>query len=256
MHATTLINIGNTNIEFTVWDGQCIGDVQCLQTAQILHDVSVLDGYCRPKNRPIVIACVVPEARKRFEHHFDADHLIWLSSDHELGLDFSLVDRRTIGADRLANAVAACCEPQLPVIVLDCGTAITVDIVDSRRRFLGGSIMPGRQLLRTALANGTGQLPMVGFAENLPQPIGTTTADAIRSGLDLGVIGAVQRVLDDSRGVLASPSIPVIVVGGDREYFARHLANVRRGPDSFTLLGLGRVANRLVEYQNSLVMTR
>ena len=65
-------------------------------------------------------------------------------------LDFSSVDSSTLGADRVANAVAAL-DYGTPALVLDCGSAVTIELIDASRRFLGGAIAPGRKMLRQAL---------------------------------------------------------------------------------------------------------
>jgi type III pantothenate kinase len=170
----------------------------------------------------------------------------FVSAESVPEIDFSLVDTSTLGADRVANAAVIAAELLAPAIVLDCGTAITTEVVDAEYRFRGGAIMPGRRLLRRALKANTGQLPEIPFGDDSPPAVGVNTAEAIRAGIDLGVLGAVQRVIDASRAELGGgEGCDVYVVGGDAGFFLEHLVAVTRGAEDFTMRGLALIAGRL-----------
>ena len=137
---------------------------------------------------------------------------------------------------RSANAVAAAEYYPLPALVVDCGSAITFELVDARRRFLGGAILPGRLLMRKALNSGTAQLPEVPLAETPPELPGRNTGDAIRLGVDGGAIGMVREVAGRlSAGIgLAS----MVLTGGDAGFFAPHFPSWRVAAPEFTLQGI------------------
>lgn len=241
MDAAILANIGNSRSEFARWERGRVHEREQGSTAEFLS------GHWQPRlarengGLPRLAACVVPSARRQLDQVGGWEWLTWQTA---VDLDFSAVDPRTVGADRLANAVAAINELPLPAIVIDCGTAITVEVVDRKRRFLGGAIMAGRRLARQALAGGTGQLPMLPDSMDLPDAIGTTTRAAMRAGIDRGAIGAVQRLLDDTREALGRTKLPGTVVGGDRSFFANNLDGVQEGPEDWTLRGLAWVLRR------------
>jgi len=124
----------------------------------------------------------------------------------------------SVGADRLASAVAAYAEFQAPCVIIDAGTAITVDAVSADGVFQGGTIMPGLGLSICCLSEGTAQLP--DFTPGaLGPPIGRSTRSAITSGVSRGLAGAVDRLIADVATELDGPA-KVVLTGGDADRFA------------------------------------
>ena len=237
-----LLNIGNTHTQVAL--SRAPGRVRLLGTVATadLKPGRLPALLARHRRLPVLAACVVPRVRRLLAEQ--GLRVTWLSAKLDLGLDFSGVDSRTVGADRVANAVAAAAELPLPAVVLDCGTAVTTVVVDRRRRFLGGAIMPGRRLARAALAQGTGQLPLVALTPRAGRALGRNTVEAIRAGVDQGVLGAAARLATLARQQFRSP-LSVVAVGGDRRFFASQLDGVALGPPDFTLRGLAHAAARL-----------
>lgn len=119
-----------------------------------------------------------------------------------------------LGADRLADAVAAYIEFGSPSIIVDAGTAVTIDAVGGESpAFLGGSILPGLRLAANALARGTALLPDVDVSDT-GSALAASTADAIRAGVVRGLAGAIDRLVADITAQLGKPA-PVILTGGD-----------------------------------------
>jgi type III pantothenate kinase len=171
------------------------------------------------------------------------DRMTWVDASLDLGVDLSEIDTTTIGADRLANAVAAVHECDLPVLIIDFGTAISSVLIDANRRLRGGFILPGRLLQRQVLAERTGQLPFVELG-SLPQsPFAGNTEQAMRAGLDFGALGAVERLIDECTHALSG--LRAYAVGGDATFF--HAGSNRLSPldTAFTLRGVGYVSERL-----------
>ncbi len=239
----TLVNIGNTHTQIGQAEGLRVRLVREAATADLL--AGRLRGELALCQGPCLAACVVPAAREALSEALPGREVVYLDAGRVTEVSFALVDASTLGADRIANAVAAACEIGGPVVVLDCGTCVTTEAVDAQRQFRGGAILPGRALLRRALHEHTGQLPLVDLGPDRPAALGTATRDAIRAGVDLGILGAVERVLAESRAALGAPGCPAVAVGGDAAFFCRHLGGVTPGPALFTLRGLARVAARL-----------
>lgn len=123
---------------------------------------------------------------------------------------------RTVGADRLVAAVAAVAEFGAPVIVVDFGTAITVDAVSRRREYLGGAILPGLELAADALAARTALLPRLdlsGAPRRRTAALGRTTRDSLEAGLRLGAAGAVRALIAGLRRRVGAAA-PVVATGG------------------------------------------
>jgi type III pantothenate kinase len=117
-----------------------------------------------------------------------------------------------VGADRLANAVAAYDRVGDSCVVVDFGTAITYDVISSAGEYLGGIITPGAEISIDALYDRAAKLPKVELAE--PKAlIGKSTVDAIRSGIVYGFAGQVDGIVRRLRGELGS-STTVIATGG------------------------------------------
>lgn len=125
-----------------------------------------------------------------------------------------------VGMDRLAAAVAAnhLRRKGAPAIVVDAGTAITVDAVDADGAFLGGTILPGFRMTAKALATDTDLLPFADatFQGMPPDVIGNSTVAAIRSGIFWGATGAIRELVTRIGESLGGQP-QVFVTGGDAE---------------------------------------
>lgn len=181
-----------------------------------------------------------------------------------LGLRLIVADQRTIpipvhlrrsdtvGADRLLDAWAATLRFGAPLIVVDLGTATTVDAVGADGAFLGGAILPGIELGAQALARGTAQLPRID-ATDLPAAIGTDTPAAIASGLVFGHVGAVRELVGRMKAQIGVRATVVVTGGLSRASWANAWTAAGDGlpriadvvdPD-LTLRGLGRLGASL-----------
>jgi len=240
--AVLLLNVGNTNTEIAVAEAAGLTRVDGVSTAELLAVGGSVGLLAERPGDACLVACVVPSVRACLLGARPAGTVTFLDASMIAGIDFARVDTSTLGADRIANAAGAVASSGTPVIVLDCGTAITTEAVDADGRFRGGAIAPGRCLQRVALHTGTGQLPKVPLAQDLPVALGTNTASAIRAGIDLGAIGAAERLIAGARVEIGSEDCPVLVTGGDAPFFIVHLADVRAAPPNLTLLGLVAVA--------------
>ena len=118
-----------------------------------------------------------------------------------------------VGADRLANAVAAWAEFRAACIVVDAGSAVTVDAVSADGAFVGGAIIPGVALSARALAEGTALLPELEIAGS-EAAIGSSTAAAMASGVLRGLAGAVDRLVAEIGEELGGAG-HVLATGGD-----------------------------------------
>ena len=221
-----LLDIGNTHTRIAQSRGAAIRILRTLPTAE-------LAASDLPADERIAAASVVPSAAARlsplgitFVNAGNCGNLI----------DFGRVDGSTLGADRVANAVAAAEFYELPALVIDCGSAITCELVDEKRRFLGGAIAPGRMLQRRALHLGTAQLPETELATAIPDHPGRNTAEAIELGVDAGAVGMVRELA--SRMGQAAHLRTVVLAGGDAGFFAAHFPEWRVAEPDFTLQGI------------------
>jgi len=151
-----------------------------------------------------------------------------------------------VGIDRLcAAAAAAAYAPGRPIVVVDCGTATTVDMVSPAGEFLGGAILPGPTLLARALAEGTSRLPEVAALDSAPPPAmpGRSTQAAIAAGIGWGMRGAVARLVAEARAGLDGDA-DVILTGGSAGVVRDALPGAVEVPD-LVLAGISLAAARV-----------
>lgn len=144
---------------------------------------------------------------------------------------------REVGADRIANAVAAHeMFPSRSVVIVDFGTAITVDAVSADGQYLGGAIAPGVETAASALFSSTAQIRRVQLL--VPEfAIGKTTVGAVQSGIMFGtaalVDGLVERVANELDG-----DVEVIATGGLAPVIIEHCKTIQHFEPMLTLNGL------------------
>lgn len=167
-----------------------------------------------------------------------------VSNTSDFPLSIRVEQPRRVGIDRLLNAVSV---NELRswnrlAVVVDSGTATTVDVVSAGGVFEGGAILPGLALSAKALHEYTALLPLVSVAElgmKTPEPLGRNTRAAIRSGLFWGQLGAVKELIDRQAGAEAE----IFVTGGGGALLAEHLPRARFEPH-LPLQGLILIAER------------
>jgi type III pantothenate kinase len=117
----------------------------------------------------------------------------------EIRVDFP----ERVGVDRLLNAVAANSfflrgrksRRAKAAVVIDAGTAVTVDLLGPDGAFEGGAIFPGRQLMAAALHDYTAQLPLVASPKRTPPPVGANTVAAVEAGIHHAVAGGINQLI-------------------------------------------------------------
>ena len=236
-----LVNIGNTNSEFAILQHGTLLPLLKVATSEVLH----LNGFPEVLKPyfcvPLVGVSVVPKVTEKLSALWSKSH--WVTAGNTTLLDFGDVDMTTVGADRVANAIAIKAFG-LPAIVIDFGTAITTEVVDGSGRFIGGAILPGRILVRKALADNTGQLPLIPLTESLPSALGKNTVDAL-TVVDLAVVGGVEKLITETRKELKLSNCPVYATGGDAAYFRQTIPELKELPKDFTMQGIITIAQSL-----------
>ena len=237
---TLLLDAGNTRLKWGLHDGAHWLAQGALEHARIAELPGAVAAHGRP-DRALganvagervgeTVAAALAGARVA---------LAWnVPAREQCGVRSSYGDPAQLGADRWAAAIGARALFGAASVVVNAGTAITVDALTADGVFLGGLILPGLTLMRDALAEGTAQLPRAAGAFAF---FPANTADAIASGALNAACGAIERMaatLEASGGVA-----PLIVLsGGDAATLAPHLAVEARLVDNLVLEGLRAVA--------------
>lgn len=169
----------------------------------------------------IAIAGVVPTLTQYWQalaREIVGHEPLVVSAARDCGIEVHMPDPTKVGADRIANAVAARETYGAPVIVVDFGTATNVDVVDGKGRFRGGVIMPGLMLSANALFERAAKLSSVPVTKPA-HALGATTEAAVQSGLVIGAAaqaeGIVARIEDELRAEdPACEAFTVVGTGG------------------------------------------
>jgi type III pantothenate kinase len=166
---------------------------------------------------------------------FDVDPI---NVDHNIktGLKFLINNAGDLGADRIANTVAAHRLYKGNVIVVDFGTATTFCVVTEKGEYRGGAIMPGIAMSAYSLAEKTARLPLVEL--KAPDTIlGKSTEDNILTGIILGHAGAVERIINEIK-MDTGKDITVLATGGLVESVKSYIKAIDYVDPLLTLEGL------------------
>ena len=232
-----VVEIGNTTASFAVFKGD-----ECLEvlkvpsimisgyadvTAQV---VPILKKY--PAMVDAALCSVVPSVGStviNFLRDRLTGQVLEVTSRVQLPFMLRYDSPESFGADRIALcAQSSRLYPEEPVIALDIGTAITVDVLGSDRVYLGGLILPGLDLMAKALNEHTARLPLVSmdFPDTL---IGFSTSECIRNGIILGCVSGLEGLLVKIKTVLQeehnAENIHVLATGGNAPLIAGMLAS-------------------------------
>lgn len=197
-----------------------------------------------------ILSCVVTEMEegmaKLVEKYFGHQPII-VGTDTRTGMPLRVYSPEELGADRIANAVAAYHRLGTSVIVVDLGTATTFDCVSEKGEYLGGAMVPGIELSTVALYHGTSKLPKVD-PEKPEQVIGKDTVECIQSGLFYGYASMIDGLCAKLKEEMGS-SPEIVMTGGFAEAISEECACVNRVDKDLALHGL-----RLLYELNSQIL--
>jgi type III pantothenate kinase len=202
------IDIGNTNIKIGLFLQSQIETVQTIPAenekaiSETLNELwqKIITVTKPSDNIPdvdIVASSVKPDTTEKIKQlvmeNLDQKLLI-IPDDIPLPINLSVGNPEKTGTDRVLSACAGYAVVEKAVVVADFGTAVTIDIVDDRGVFLGGTIIPGFEISANALHEQTAQLPAV-KVHKPKLPWGKNTEQAINAGLYYSAIGALQEII-------------------------------------------------------------
>ena len=189
--------------------------------------------------RSVFVASVVPSASRILKRTLPGAHFI----GPRTRLAFKTkAERKTIGADRLANVAAAHARHGGKVLVVSFGTATTFDILDASGAHLGGAIAPGWKSFAAAASASTAQLPRVD-ARITSRAIGRNTREALRAGINAGYAALVATLIARMKKEARTPDARVVFTGGNASVVAK-LSRIKAVTDPLlTLKGIAALAD-------------
>lgn len=244
------VDVGNSETVVGLFEGQTLllhwrltssprqtGD----ELAVMIHSLLYSAGHRPEAVDAMVVSSVVPELMPAYravgERLFRRPPLL---VDHAAvpELDILYHDPASVGADRLVNALAVIDGYGAPAIVVDLGTATTLDVIDDRGRYAGGVITPGVGTAASALFQRGARLARV----EIKRPghvVGRTTEESMQSGIFYGAVGAVdtlvRKIVHEQK---MDPALPVVATGGLAGAIASASETITAVDETLTLTGL------------------
>lgn len=181
-----------------------------------LHGYFNKDGFDQTRVTAAGIACVVPVLTQAW-HRCLLDRAgtepLVITPQTDSGIRIDMPNPTQVGADRIANAVAARHSYGAPVIVVDFGTATNIDVIDATGAYRGGAISPGLMLSASALFSRAAKLASVPI-EAPAHALGETTEEAIQSGIVIGAAAQAEGLVARIKRELGIENAPVVGTGG------------------------------------------
>ncbi len=225
------VDVGNTTIQCGLFEGEKLAlqfrrstnpRLSSDELGLFFRDVLALNNFDYKAVERIACCSVVPAINHSLSNCFRKyffKEALFIQAGIKTGLKIKYANPREIGADRIAGAIgavhaAASSGGAKNLIVVDMGTATTVDVITKNNEYLGGAIQPGAAMSVHALSEGTAQLPSVEVVQ--PKSVcGSSTIEAIQSGVFYGQAGAVRELVSKmEESVFGGERAFVIGTGG------------------------------------------
>ncbi len=249
------VDVGNTQTVIGVFErksleqhwristsGQRTSDEMALVFQGLLTQVGLsfsrqITGVCISS----VVPGVTSALREMTERYFRFSPVV-VEPGVKTGLPILTENPREVGADRVVNAIAAVELYGAPAIVVDFGTATTVDAVSDKGEYLGGAIAPGVEVSTNALVSAGAQLRRVEYVAP-KSVVGKTTVEAIQAGVIYGFAGQVDAIVDRMQHELGG-NAAVVATGGLAPVVIEHSRTLQKHEPWLTLIGLRLVYER------------
>jgi len=240
---TLLFDIGNTNTHLGLADGERVVKQGNIPTADWFskRGAELAAKFVRRETIAAAVLCSVVPRATPIVHALCRQ--TWATDCLELnhktiqGVGIDYPKPESIGPDRLANALAVKHHFGAPSVVVDFGTAVTFDVVDSRGNYVGGIIAPGLAAMTDYLHEKTALLPKIKIRE-VTRVIGKNTEQAMLIGAVHGYRGLVRELVMELQRELSCGNLPVVATGGYAKLIASKLPEIAAVDPLLTLEGL------------------
>ena len=235
------VDIGNTNTNIGSFAGKKLISHSCIDNTSLLNQKPSLPvkSHLLNESKNIVVASVNPGIESAFYKSIGKKHqkkTLKIGREIKLRIPTLVENPQTVGIDRLLNALAAYRRTRAATIVIDFGTAITIDVVSKKGEFLGGLILPGIRTSAYALNQQTALLPEV----EIKRPrkiIGKNSEDAIKAGIYYGAVGSVNHIIKELNKAYGDLEY-TIATGGDAKTLKKDIPEIDKFIPRLTLEGI------------------
>ena len=232
-----VIDIGNSKVKLAVFE------LDTIITTTVCDEINLLDEIKRISNKYSITQSIlssVKDIKKEYQKEFNKlPLLIILNNNTPLPFKNLYTTPSTLGNDRIALAAAAISlYPSKNCLVIDAGTCITYDFINSKNEYLGGAISPGIATRYRSLHQYTVKLPLLNRNEEF-NLIGASTQESIHSGIINGVICEIEGVIAQYEE--GFDDLTVVLTGGDTKFLSKQLKNSIFANQNFLLHGLNKI---------------
>ena len=234
-----IIDIGNTAAKVALFDGGEMVEV----LTESNQSLDCLEALCvkYPVEQGIVATVIDLSERVLAALVALPFPLLWLDSKTPLPVTNLYETPETLGYDRMAAVVGANEQyPRRDILVIDAGTCITYEFIDSKGQYHGGNISPGMQMRFKALNQFTGRLPLID-SKGRKLPMGRDTETAIRAGVLKGMEYEISGYIESMKHKY--PELLVFLTGGDDFSFDSSVKSIIFADRFLVLKGLNRILN-------------
>jgi type III pantothenate kinase len=238
-----IVDIGNNSAKFFLFQGEQM----ILHTRRTGEVYDVIGEWSSTYSIESAIVSSVLDLTEEQKKHFDNLQcpVIWFNHETKSPLTIKYETPHTLGTDRLAAAIGAWNEAKgKNILVIDAGSAITIDLVDRNGNYLGGNISPGIKMRLNALHHFTGRLPLIDKEGDMPV-IGYNTETAIRSGVIRGICHEIDGYITTIKEKYGD--VLVFLTGGDENPLKNSIKSRIFADKYLVAKGLNRI---LLEYNN------
>ena len=230
-----IIDVGNTKVKLAIFDNQkCVKKTSSTHKNILNKIEKLLKGYSEIKKAIISsVGSVSDDDLKQLENRFK---LLILNRSTKIPFKNCYETPTTLGVDRIALVSASVNKyPDNNVLIIDAGTCVTYDFIDSQNNYFGGAISPGIRLRYKSLHNLTANLPLL---DTKPPKalIGNSTAESIHSGIINGILKELDGIVAEYEKKYQD--LTVILTGGDAKFLSKQLKSSIFANSNFLLEGL------------------
>lgn len=246
------VSVGNTRTRLGVFIEGDLREVSTFRNDRLDRIASAIEEAYQPlqafDDASVIMSSVNPDAAdtviELLDKHLDRE-VLRVERDLPIPIGRQLDPEAIVGEDRLLNAAAAYDKLGQACVVVDAGTALTIDYVDGAGTFHGGAIVPGAQLMLDALHQRAALLPEVEFKKP-EELIGHNTSEAMLTGAFYGLRGTVRAVVE-AYAVQSGQFPTVIATGGDAQVLFRDDEFISRVVPDLGLRGIAVTLRKQLE---------
>ena len=236
-----IIDVGNSLVKIAVFDRREIQDRYEVRQTHVLKTLrNIRKAWSQVDKVMIASVSTFSKTKMAYLEKYYQVHV--LSSNSNLPFKNTYSTPKTLGFDRIALVSAAVQNyPSKNALIIDAGSCITYDFINSKKAYLGGAISPGIMMRYKALSSFTSNLPLLKI-ETPKQMTGDSTRSSMHSGVIHGVLFEIEGVIQKYK--LKYSDLTVILTGGDAKFLSKQLKSGIFANSNFLLEGL----NYLVEF--------